>query len=216
MKVAIYTANYGQYDNVHPPVQQSIDCQWHIFGAPSPGWNKMDNKFRHLGSPVLNARAVKILSHLLFSDHDYVIWVDGSIAVTGPEFAQWAIRQLDQWEGRRWGVFRHRTRTDIDQEANECKSLGYMVNQNSMDRYYDDGFDGSPLYETGIMVRQPRSESVRQIEMRWFTELMIGSPRDQLSLPYCFWKEDFTPAIMPGFVTQGPCHKYIGHRTHVA
>jgi hypothetical protein len=47
------------------------------------------------------------------------------------------------------------------------------------------------LWGCGIMIRKTNHPNVQQIETAWWDEINSTTPRDQLSLPYILWKNDY-------------------------
>jgi hypothetical protein len=211
MRVAIYTACFGNYDNLCKPIAQTIPCDWLVWGDLHPsktnGWTLQQPIVHNLGNSVLNARAVKVLSHWHVPQYDYVIWIDGAMTVTSKNFADWCISQTTDW-----ALYGHPCRHTVDSEVLECRRLGFHVNPASLERYKAEGFHDNVLYATTSMCRRPTKPIVEQLECRWMNELLLTSPRDQISLPYCFWKECFIPDVLEATIYVGPFHAYHGHK----
>lgn len=210
MTVAIYTAVYGDYDRPAPPPKQNYPCEFFIWGQRATGWIYRDDVIPPLNDPTLQARATKILSHWHFPRHDMTIWIDGAIRITSPDFVSWCMRFMDNPWGN-FAVHRHRWRNTPDQEIREVQSLGFTVRGDPMSRWLANGFRNENLYETGVLVRRSSTQVIQLLECTWATELLLTSTRDQISLPYALWRRGVKPNIIPGAVTSGPHHRWVGH-----
>jgi hypothetical protein len=117
MRVCIYTAIYGGYDNLADQQPQSVPTDFVCFTdavMPAvPPWSVVQNRRRAGLSPRMRAKFFKVLSHRLFPNgrpalreafpfgwrgqlhpYDYVIWIDGSIQVTRSDFVEMMIAKI--------------------------------------------------------------------------------------------------------------------------
>src|SRR5688572_17640899 len=112
-RVCIYTAIYGGYDELKPQPQQSIPCDFVCFtdgsiDDPLLQWRlvHLDPRIVETGFPRLKAKIPKVLPHTVFQGldqastagntqpYDITIWIDASVRILRPEFAQQMIEGL--------------------------------------------------------------------------------------------------------------------------
>ena len=63
--------------------------------------------------------------------------------------------------------------------------------------YYSLGYPfDNGLYEGGCIVRMHNNPLIMKIMKNWWDEINTYSMRDQISLPFVFWQNDFIPDIL--------------------
>lgn len=170
MKTIYYTCNYGNYDKWDYPEGTLV------FSNDTEGRRE--------------SRFYKINSHLL-PPHDISVYFDGS--------REWKGHPTDlaeQLDGE-WGAFKHPVRSCIYQEFTEVK--GKLSDPTLVDkqraRYEEAGYGTHKgLYENAVIVRR-NTPTVKKLNEMWWQEYEEGCERDQVSLPYVFWKNDFKPQV---------------------
>lgn len=159
-------------------------------------------------SPVLAARRVKILSHqALPKGTEISVWHDGNLRFRGDPrvMAESFLQRHDL------ALFGHPTRDCIYKEALTCVVQG--KGDPGRIRLQVEGFrqQGYPpnrgLVETGVILRR-HTDVVRELEREWWGEVVVGSTRDQISLPFVLWKWGIGFALMPGAVHSTPAVEY--------
>src|SRR5690348_15337130 len=93
MKVAVYTAIIGGYDDPKPFIGKSVSCDYFLFTDNA----KLPDQFKHL-SPRMQAKWYKLHPHILFPDYDLAIWIDGSAVVHSYKFVEKMISELGESE----------------------------------------------------------------------------------------------------------------------
>lgn len=178
-----YTTITGNYDILKEPL------------VVSEGWEYVVFSDRFIDSDVWQChitekhnREIKILGHKEFFNVP-TLYVDGSIQIKGDlnEF----VSRIPQW----FTLWKHPHRSCTYKEAQAvirlkgCKPT--IVNQ-QMNRYKKAGLPGNwGLAACGIMYRDFSDPVVREMCNDWFKEWEMSCGRDQLSLPYTFWKRGF-------------------------
>ena len=112
MKIAVITANLGDFDPKINGVEQSVPYDFYRF---------TDENFppRHKAmTPRLQARIVKMFGWQMVPGYDYYIWVDSSLVLSHRDSVRWFI---DQCDGVDMAVFKHPERNTIQQEADFLK-----------------------------------------------------------------------------------------------
>ena len=134
------------------------------------------NKFK---DPRMNAKIYKVLSHLFVED-EYSVWIDGNLELKVDEEVL-----IDLLGDKDIAVFTHPYRTNVFDEAEECKRLGLdnpEVIDEQIKRY------GGGVYGLGAcyLIIRRHTEEVKRRNEAWWAEICRGSVRDQLSFPYVF------------------------------
>ena len=97
MKIAVYTANIGNYDLIHNIYQKMSNVDYYYFtdsGDPICGWKKVPIKLRHHDTDVKEARWFKTHSNELFPNHDVTIWVDARFIVNTVDISKYVSESL--------------------------------------------------------------------------------------------------------------------------
>lgn len=198
-KVVVYTCVTGKYDNIIEPFikQKNVD---YIFFTDEPNvesdiWQvrQLPKNVENIGDKILQNRYIKFHPYELFeNEYDYAIYIDGNIEIIGDmkkiTFAADSLTGL--------ALHRHRTRNSVFDEAKEC----YIVHKGNpekikaqMKKYEKEGFlPKFGLYECCVIVSNLKSQNGKKILEDWWHEFLSSeSYRDQLSLPYVIWKDNF-------------------------
>jgi hypothetical protein len=192
-KWVIYSALFGDYDRIVDPDHAWPEFDFICFtdqkGLKSKVW-----KFvfvRSEGeSPVLLNRKYKILPHLFLSQYEVSLYLDVNIRpLKNPsELIERELKDKDFF------LPGHTLRNCLYEEAKECiifKKSGFQDTMSQLTRYSNDGFPRKfGLSENGIMFRRHHAPLIISLMEQWWAEFGKGSKRDQLSLPYVFWKND--------------------------
>ncbi|SKB95461.1 Protein of unknown function [Lachnospiraceae bacterium] len=195
-KCAVYTCITGGYDQVKDIKVVNPEWDYICFtdnhDLKSEKWRivYLDNPDNL--SPLQLARRVKILPMEYLSEYDYTIWVDGKIQING---------NLEKYIKRYAGdqsmlCFPHPGRNTIEQEAAELIYLNKVneeVLRKQLEKYAREGFkDVNGLCDTACLVRSNHDEHLRNVMYQWFEEIKSESGRDQMSLGYVCWKNDYS------------------------
>ena len=162
-------------------------------------------------SSRLTAKWPKILPHLWFSDYTYSLWMDGSLQLNrNPyEYIQELLGDNDI------ALYHHHTRSTVLDEALGLAATGYddpyTLHSQAL-KYTMDGFPDTGLY-CGTVILRRHTPAIARFNELWMTEILRGSIRDQVSLPYALWKAEIIPAVIPGNPFDGDL---FTHTPHVA
>jgi len=163
MKVIIYTANIGDYDN-----EFSVENSDYLFYRIS--LNKYSN-------PRLLAREIKIKPHEFLPNHDYSIWIDSNLQMINPNFD--FNYDIVTWK--------HSERDCIYDEGLACVRLKKDNPETIfkvLQRYREEDYpNNNGLLNSSFMIRR-NSAKVRNFCEEWWNELKNNSIRDQLSFNY--------------------------------
>jgi hypothetical protein len=144
----------------------------------------------------LTARRHKILPHILFPHHHVSIWHDASMSATAR-----VLEAVEALAGAAVGVFRHNKRVCVYEES-AASARGGRDHKSTLDRqtarYREIGYpNDNGLYQTGFLVRRHTREN-ELLNSLWWSEVSMGSVRDQVSFPYALWRTRIVPRVLPG------------------
>lgn len=195
-KKVVYTCITGGYDNLIEPkfVTEGFDyvCFTDNNEMKSDVWEIRPLPKETEGlSQVKKQRYVKINPHLLLSDYDVSIWVDGNVTIKSDlnEF----ISKFIQSDCSIY-VPKHPSRNCIYAESKAVISMNKDVKENvepQIERYREEGLPKDyGLLQSNIMLRKHNEKDCIRFMEQWFEELKNGSHRDQLSFNYVAWKNN--------------------------
>jgi hypothetical protein len=186
----VYSAVFGSYDAWEPSVPGDYDF---VLFTDDPGKKVPGGKSvlvdLKLFPPVRRARLVKCLPSLFLDlqEQDRVLWIDGSITITRPDEMLAFVNANPQ----EFVVPRHRFRFCAYAEAKECEQLRLdrgEILRAQVERYRKVGYPQEwGLSETGLLLRR-NTLSVRRHGVIWWSEILTGSHRDQVSCDYALWR----------------------------
>src|SRR3972149_2401541 len=108
MRIAVVSANMGDFDKLVPYVPQSIPYDFHIFTNVN-----FPLRYRSM-TPRLQARIPKMFSWQMLPDYDYYMWVDSSFSLLHVDSVKWF---MEQCTGVDISVLKHPMRNSIMEEA---------------------------------------------------------------------------------------------------
>lgn len=199
MKIAVYTANFGRYDkmyNVIAPNSDGID--WVYFTdvrrRSNAGWDVRVVNRKFPNEPRRESRWFWHHALDLFPGYDVVIKHGAMCQLTIDP------RKL-LFPNQGIGTFRHPHRNCLYEEAKACMAMkkGNTAKiAQQVRRYRADGYPVSNgLYACMLFVKH-NLPKVKKLEERWWAEIVKGSTREQIALPYLLWKMKMKIGIVPG------------------
>ncbi len=200
-KVAVFTAIFGGYDD--PPRVENPDpaIDYLLFtdqfeGEPPAPW-QVRLLPRTFDDPQVDARRVKVLSHLFLPEYDAAVWMDGN--VTALHVTADNIRRI--LSHAPIALCRHQFRGCIYDESVQILKTAKDATAPVMRqvRYYQSlGFPrGFGLHATMFLVRNHRDVATRKFNARWWEILSAHSKRDQLSFDFVRWEQGAQVLSMP-------------------
>ena len=180
--VIIYTATQGR--RLAPNIDLGHDMLCLSVEKPPKPWKwiKLPAQF---DDPVLNAKAPKILPWLFF-DFDECWWVDANVE----------IKQLPDIKAD-IAFYKHDQRDCIFDEAQACIKLN--KDDHKKITKYISGHSSFPkhagLWACGVIYRRNTPE-VRKLCEDWWQEILMGTRRDQISLPIVLERNNIVPTSL--------------------
>ena len=193
-KIAIYTCNIGNYDDVVPPLYLPENCDYYVISDKKPNFGDFDDftyidstKYTQGLSGIQASRYIKMHPHVLFKEYEYSLYTDGNIRLISDPTP--LIQRIGNYG---IALHQHFLRCCLYDEAKVC--LIYKRGQsdiiNTQIAKYEN--QGMPqhfgLFETGILLRKHNEKRCIELMENWWEEFMSFPSRDQLSLLYICWK----------------------------
>lgn len=200
-KIAVYTAIFGGYDTA--PILNHIDAEIDYilytdqpdFNAPSP-WQVrvVPAVFK---DPQVDARRLKILSHLFLPEYDITVWIDGNFTLE--KLTSELV--IDVASRAPVALCKHQFRHCIYDEAAEILKRGIDASTpvlRQIQYYQARQFPAKfGLHATSFLIRNHQDSQVIKMNMRWWELLSINSKRDQLSFDYVRWEMNIPTIPLP-------------------
>ncbi|MDP8566377.1 glycosyltransferase domain-containing protein [Methylophilus aquaticus] len=200
-KIAVYTAIFGGYDSapvlnhIDPAVDYILYTEEAEFVAPAPWQVRVIPAM--FEDPQMDARRVKLLSHLFLYDYDVTVWIDGNFTLEKLTAAL-----IEECVSRApVALCKHQFRNCIYDEAGEIIRRGIDALtpvlrqiQHYQVRQFPAQFG---LHVTSFLVRDHRSANVIKLNMRWWELLSANSKRDQLAFDYVRWECQIPMMALP-------------------
>ena len=195
-RVAVYTALFGDYDQIKKIKAKNRLCDYFIFTdqylPPDCDWQLKQYEFndKTCNTPVLKNRFLKMHPHLLFPEYDYSIYVDATIVIELD-----IMRLMSRIGENCLALFEHHAGVnDSFVEAERVKRIGLApkdIVDKQMEKYKREGFPANfGFFECGIIVRKHNDKDCISIMNTWWEEFVNESKRDQLSFMYSVWKNN--------------------------
>ena len=214
-KCAVYTCITGKYDKLSEPGIVNPEWDYYCFTddptLSSDVWKMVYLEAANPQEPILLARKVKILPMEYLKEYDYTIWVDGNMTIRGD------LKTYIKTYSRECSMicFPHHRRETIRQEANALiynKKGNEEILKKQILKYEKAGFpDDMGLCETGMLVRSNHDPLLTKVMYQWFDEIKSESRRDQLSLGYVCWKNNYRYDICDLVITDNEFVCLNGH-----
>lgn len=189
-KICVYTCITGNYDSLNEIkiFEKGVDyyCFTNNKQLKSSTW-----KIVYIDNDGLDnvrlARKIKILGHdIINEDYDIAIWMDGNFRIKRSitEF----IKDYCDFKNYDFIAFKHSVRNCIYKEGLECikvKKDSYDIIEKQLEFYKENNFPKEiGLVETGIFIKNLKSNKLKKVMIDWFDLIMKYSKRDQLSFNY--------------------------------
>ncbi len=213
--ITVYTAIIGDYDQLIDPLFLDRRIKYICFTNNRDICSqKWEVRYINTGNimDVMLARKLKIMPWEYMECSNPLIWVDANFLVKGNliNFVQRYKREKSIL------CFPHGERTCICDETaaivlrfSDLKSRAIMQTAKYMS-------EGMPLdyglFETGCFYRDLNDSNVKEIMIKWWQEIEKNTYRDQISLPYVCWKNDYLPDICDRSIYYNEWLEYNNHK----
>tara|TARA_R110000796_G_scaffold224340_1_gene340661 strand:+ start:1270 stop:1995 length:726 start_codon:yes stop_codon:yes gene_type:complete len=209
-KTIIYTGiinsmDFGvneNYDFLKDPLVIDDDCDYVCLtnnpNLTSKVWNIVQVPLKFDGCATRTQREFKILTHEYFPEYERSLYIDGTLRIK-KNVNKFIDRGLEESS---LVIRTHPKRNCIYKEAKHLNKIHATNPKDSPERvaahvekYKLREFPSSHgLWATNVIIRNHNDPKIIECMEAWWKEYLSGSKRDQLALPYSFWKNDFKPA----------------------
>lgn len=189
MKIALITANIGNFDPVTIPVKQlGAQVDYYCYTE-----NNLPSPLPHLNNR-LKGKYIKMMTHRFLPDYDYYVWADSNAYIHSDFFA------LDMVE-KGWDVSicKHHERKDVYEEIdyileNMNSGSEYLLKRYKDEPWYEEyefylqsGMPDIPLYACKFFARRnvPR---VNKAFEEWWMKTLEYSNFDQTMFSWITWR----------------------------
>jgi hypothetical protein len=197
MKIAILTANLGNFDTPIDPVKQILPNGWvgdfHRF---------TDENFPPITglTPRFQYRIPKLFGWEMFPEYDAYIWLDGTFSFTRSDCVEWFIQQLGDADA---AFFKHPARNSIQEEVDHIedhlqRGKPYIVSRykNGLHKEFmttvkkenPEYKDNTLLTSTAFIYRN--NQVVNEMMYQWWLLQSRYFTCDQIQLPYAIYMTD--------------------------
>jgi GT2 family glycosyltransferase/glycosyltransferase involved in cell wall biosynthesis len=215
LRICVYTAVFGDYDDVQPPGRRPTGIDFICFTdrpRAIPGW-EVRAVDPGVGHPAAQNRAVKTLPHRYLGEYDASLYIDANIALVDPASL------IRRWfAGKRFVAWRHPARSDVYDEceailANLRNEPGAILAQHAffatekLPRH-------TGLIASGVLWRDHRDGEVKRLMELWWEQLRRFGKRDQPGLGYLMWKTGIRPEVLPAELGTIYKNEFLAFRPH--
>lgn len=195
-KFALYTANIGNYDEIHQPSIVDYDFDYILFSndvsEKSIGvWQVRKIPYHNIDNVRVN-RWVKLHPDLLLPEYEYSLYHDTNVMVDSANYYG-RIKELIN-SGVLVASMSHHERKCIYEEAftimfNRLDSNTKILNE--VEHLKKAGYPkNNGLNEANCILRKHNDTTVKQVDDDWWSMLCNYSRRDQMAFNYVAWKND--------------------------
>lgn len=195
----VYTAIFNNYDILIDPKNPSEDVEYICFTdrqteINSDIWKRVVVEDIKLPANMKN-RLIKMKPHKFLSDFDRSLYIDGNVVL------QKDVNEIFQkYSDEKMVVPSHPDRDCIYEEAEALKNTSKGDDDKisrQMKRYKEEDFPKNyGLSANRIILREHNNPEVVELMKDWWRELFNGAKRDQLSLSYVTWINEFEISYM--------------------
>lgn len=215
-KICIYTTLYGDRDEL-PVINTRTDgidyicfsdrlhdnSDWEVVIVPPEFF---DNN--------LDAKRFKVLPHRYLSKYDASLFVDANTFLFGNLDELFKVYLLNE----EFVMWKHPERSDVAWEvatiiAHRRHRPLEIINQ--LECYVQEGMPTNVGIAEGSFIWRVHNNNMLNLFMdQWWEHINRFSKRDQLSLSYLMWKNNFRPKVLPDYLGNGRKNVYFNKFSH--
>jgi hypothetical protein len=216
MNIVLYTAIYGNKNILHDNHYFSKNIDYICFTdnkhLKSNFWKIIVNEPINKDF-VRSAKIYKILPHRYFDKYDFSIWIDGNINIISD------INELINFYNYDLCLYNHNDesiedkRNCVYEELKACikyKKYNIDAMNRQIEKYKKEKYPKNNGLICGGVILRKHKNTIKIME-DWWQEIINGSPRDQLSLNYVCWKNNFKINYIKGNIRNNTFFKLKKH-----
>lgn len=215
-KTVVYTAVFGDYDNLKSPAIVDKDVTYVCFtddrSLKSDVWNMEYVKTAKDDDRAFGIRKYKLMPHKWFPEFTTSVWIDASLEICGS-----IIEYINRFSiygelllfphPERWCVY------DEGAEVIRLRKAPKIQVIRQLSHYVDEGYpEDNGLYCGGVIVSDTKNESIQRFYEEWLLQVEKYTRRDQLSLPYVSYKNDLNLDLCNLNIFGNEYMKYYAHK----
>ena len=212
-KYCIYTAIFGDYDNIYEPsyIDKNIDYFCFTNSNLSSKVFKIIKVDPLFNNNTLSARCLKALSHIFLKNYDITIWIDGCTLIRGNSLE----KNLEQLLCNNNIAFhKHFQRNCVYEEIDECirqhkdsyEKLIHLKQFLKKNKYpHSNG-----LAETAQILRR-QDFTIEKFNIEWWYFITYYTFRDQTSINFILDKFKINYSLLNGTQWSDPYFKRYTH-----
>lgn len=217
-KLVVYTALFGNYDDLIEPKEKFEGCDFVCFTdqkhLTSDIWEIRLIEESDLPPNMMN-RKYKILPHLFLSEYEWSLYVDANILIKkNPNIL--ANKYLNDYD---IAIPKHFARDCIYKESIEVVKAKKAKEEDVLMQvgiYRSNNFPKNyGLTENNIIFRNHNNKNIIELMKQWWSELNLFTKRDQLSLMYLIWKNNNNLKLMNENARGGEYFRIKLHRIEI-
>lgn len=217
-RIAVYTAEFGGYDEIQEPVIRPDNIDYFIITddilPPESCWKPINPSTciprEYLGNPSLSNRWCKMHPHELFPGYRYSVYIDANFLVVS-DFTE----LINRMEDFPVAMFRHKNRDCVYEEIKACmiknkapkealRAHGALLKEHGVPKKYG-------LLEAPVIARRHQERVCIDLMDHWWRAFLEGCGRDQIALVDALWELQIKPSRLSAL---GPnlsrCDLFIG------
>jgi len=216
MKIAVYTAIFGDKDILNPVLNFNVDDNIDYFLITDNFQGNVDNYKIILKKAIYddvtkNARFYKVIGLDFFKNYDFVIWHDANLQILHNEM----LNLVNFAKHKPIAFFKHSERNCIYDEAIRCielkKDYPLVIFRQVLVYFFRGLKNELGLYDTSLFVKNVKLINDSFLKL-WWREIRYRSRRDQISLPYALKKFNINPGIIQGHRTENRYSLFYDHK----
>lgn len=198
MSVIYYTAIFNNYDELTiPEISSELKTQARLICFTDNPELKSDifeivlveRKFNDF---TRENRYYKIMAHEVLPPHDLSIYFDGNIILKAS--FESIFEEANSDEKIQLSLLKHPFRDCLYEEGEACikqkkDNVDIIINQ--LSRYQKEGYPSHNGLLACTVIFRKNIDAVQNLCSAWWKEIESGSRRDQISLPFVIWKNNF-------------------------
>lgn len=213
MDIAIITGNINNYEyyKEFTNVKDYNKIDWYYFtdnNIKSDFWKVINinniPEIKNINDNRLKIKYIKMNTHKILPKYKFFCWIDSSFTITNTNLIQEIFTLI---KNNTLILYIHPSRfkeRNIRGEIIRCLKIKCTNKENlkkllykQLKIYLDDKYSDKKgqLFCSGIIIKQNNLQINKMMEL-WYQHNILYTTRDQVSLPYIFWKTKVYPSFI--------------------
>ncbi|MFC2188728.1 class I SAM-dependent methyltransferase [Fulvivirgaceae bacterium LMO-SS25] len=222
MKIACYTAIFGNWDGLLTPIYGDRLIKEADFFCFTDNPLLQSDFFkiilvdRKFADTTRENRYYKLLPHLILpNEYDFTLYIDGNIILKSKSLIG-DFEQIFNEDTKQIAMLSHPYRNCLYDEGIACiesKKDKVEIINSQLASYRKEGYPANNGLVAGTIIFRKSSMEVKMLGEAWWDQLRNGSKRDQLSFNYVVWKTNFQGlSILPWKWEENHFYRKVNHQ----